>query len=94
MVISTGGMSRYAGETEAKEIIVGTEPGIIHRLKREHPDKVFHPISDTVICPNMKKTTLEKILWSLEDMTHRIEVPDEIASCARRSIEAMLNIGR
>ena len=94
MVISTGGMSRYAGETPAREIIVGTEPGIIHRLKKENPDKIFHPISDTVICPNMKKTTLEKILWSLEDMTHRIEVPDQIAARARRSIETMLNIGR
>jgi quinolinate synthase len=94
MVISTGGMSRYAGETPAREIIVGTEPGIIHRLKKENPDKIFHPISDSVICPNMKKTTLEKILWSLEDMVHKIEVPEEIASRARRSIETMLNIGR
>jgi quinolinate synthase len=94
MVISTGGMSRYARETPAREIIVGTEPGIIHRLKKEAPDKIFHPISDTVICPNMKKTTLEKILWSLEDMVHKIEVPEEIASRARRSIETMLNIGR
>jgi len=93
-VISTGGMSRYARETPAREIIVGTEPGIIHRLKKENPDKIFHPLSDTVICPNMKKTTLEKILWSLEDMTHRIEVPDPIAARARRSIETMLNIGR
>ena len=42
----------------------------------------------------MKKTTLEKILWSLEDMTHRIEVPEEIAARARRCIEAMLNVGR
>ncbi|MCE5264644.1 MAG: quinolinate synthase NadA [Deltaproteobacteria bacterium] len=94
MVISTGGMSRFARETKAKEIIVGTEPGIIHRLKKEAPDKIFHPISDTVICPNMKKTTLEKILWSLEDMVHRIEVPEEIAVRARRAIEAMLNVGR
>jgi quinolinate synthase len=94
MVVSTGGMSRYAREIPAREIIVGTEPGIIHRLKKEAPDKIFHPVSDSVICPNMKKTTLEKILWSLEDMTYRIEVPDEIASRARRSIETMLNIGR
>jgi len=94
IVISTGGMSRYAGETKAKEIIVGTEPGIIHRLKKENPDKIFHPISESVICPNMKKTNLEKILWSLEDMAHAIEVPEEIAARARRCIEAMLNIGR
>ncbi len=94
IVISTGGMSRFAKETPAREIIVGTEPGIIHRLKKEAPDKIFHPISDTVICPNMKKTTLEKILWSLEDMTHKIEVPDEIAARARQCIQAMLAIGR
>jgi len=93
-VISTGGMSRYAREAEAREIIVGTEPGIIHRLKKENPDKIFHPVSDSVICPNMKRTSLEKILWSLEDMTPAIEVPEEIAGRARRCIEAMLNIGR
>jgi quinolinate synthase len=94
MVISTGGMSRFAKETKAREIIVGTEPGIIHRLKKEAPDKVFHPISDRVICPNMKKTTLEKVLWSLEDMSHKIVVPEEIAAKARRCIEAMLNVSR
>jgi quinolinate synthase len=94
IVVSTGGMSRFAKETPAREIIVGTEPGIIHRLKKEVPDKIFHPVSDTVICPNMKKTTLEKILWALEDMTHRIEVPEEIATRARHCIQAMLNVGR
>ncbi len=94
IVVSTGGMSRFAKETPAREIIVGTEPGIIHRLKKENPDKIFHPVSDTVICPNMKKTTVEKILWSLEDMTHRIEVPEEIAARARRCIQVMLDIGR
>ncbi len=93
-VISTGGMSRYARESRVRDIIVGTEPGIIHRLKKENPDKIFHPVSDSVVCPNMKRTTLEKILWSLEDMTHKIEVPEETASRARRCIETMLNVGR
>jgi quinolinate synthase len=94
IVISTGGMSRYANETPAREIIVGTEPGIIHRLKKENPDKIFHSLAAPITCPNMKKTTLEKVLWSLEDMTHPIEVPEQIAARARRSIEAMLNVGR
>jgi quinolinate synthase len=93
-VVSTGGMSRYAQETPAREIIVGTEPGIIHRLKKEVPGKIFHPMPDSVLCPNMKRTSLEKILWSLEDMTPAIEVPEEIAGRARRCIEAMLNVGR
>lgn len=93
-VVSTGGMSRYAQETPAREIIVGTEPGIIHRLKKEVPGKIFHPMPASVVCPNMKRTSLEKILWSLEDMTPAIEVPEEIAGRARRCIETMLNIGR
>jgi quinolinate synthase len=93
-VISTGGMSGYARETPAREIIVGTEPGIIHRLKKENPDKIFHPLSESAVCPNMKKTSLEKILWALEDMVHPIEVPEAVAAGARKCIRAMLNVGR
>ncbi|MGD0276700.1 MAG: quinolinate synthase NadA [Syntrophales bacterium] len=91
MVASTEGMCRYVQQTKAREIIVGTERGIIHRLERENPDKTFYPASRFAICPNMKYTTLEKILWSLEDMVHEIRVPDEISRRARKSIEKMLN---
>jgi quinolinate synthase len=94
ITVSTGGMGRYARETPAREIIVGTEPGMIHRLQKENPDKLFHSLDAPIVCPNMKKITLEKILWSLEGMTHRIEVPEEISRRARRAIEAMLNVGR
>jgi quinolinate synthase len=94
MTVSTGGMSRYAGETPAREIIVGTEPGMIHRLQKENPDKVFHSLDAPIACPNMQKTTLEKVLWSLEEMTHQIEVPEDISRRARRAIEAMLQVGR
>jgi len=94
ITLSTGGMIRYAGESEAREIIVGTEPGIVHRLKKENPDKNFYRVSDSVVCPNMKKTNLEKILWALEDMTNTIEVREDVAARARRSIEAMLGVGR
>ncbi len=90
LTTSTGGMVRYAREAEAREIIIGTEPGILHRLRKENPGKVFHPVSESAICPNMKRTNLEKILWALEDMEHAIVVPDEIAGRARRCIEAML----
>ncbi|MDA8125398.1 MAG: quinolinate synthase NadA [Deltaproteobacteria bacterium] len=93
ITVSTGGMSRFAHETKAKEIVVGTEPGIIHRLKKENPDKIFYPLTEDLVCPNMKKTTLEKVLWSLEAMQPAIEVAEEIAVPARRSIEAMLAIG-
>jgi quinolinate synthase len=89
-VASTEGMCRYVKETEAREIIVGTEVGIIHRLKKENPEKVFYPASERAICPNMKLITLEKVLWALEDMQPVIDVPPEIAAKARRCIERML----
>jgi quinolinate synthase len=91
-VLSTGQMLRWARETEATEIIVGTEIGMIHRLKKENPGKVFHPISMLSTCPNMKRITLEKVAWALEDMQYGVEVPEEIAVPARRSIERMLEV--
>jgi quinolinate synthase len=93
-ILSTGGMIKYARESDAKEIIVGTEIGIIHRLKKENPDKEFYPATDQAICPNMKLTNLEKVLWSLEDLQTEITVPKEIADRARVAIEKMLSIGR
>ncbi len=89
-VASTEGMCRYVKETKAREIIVGTEIGIIHRLKKENPEKAFYPASERAVCPNMKRITLEKVLWALEDMRPEIDVPSEIASKARRCIERML----
>jgi quinolinate synthase len=93
-VLSTGGMLKYAKESDAKEIIVATEVGIIYRLKKENPTKIFYPALERAICPNMKLTNLEKILWSLEDLKTEIKVPQEIADRARLSIERMLSIGR
>jgi len=90
--LSTGGMIEYARNSEAGEIIVGTEIGILHRMKKENPGKEFYPASRLAICPNMKRINLEKILWSLEDMLHKITVPPEIATRAKRSIDRMLEI--
>jgi len=91
-VLSTGQMIRWARETEAKEVIVGTELGLIHRLKRENPEKTFLAITRLTTCPNMKRITLEKVLWALEDMYCRVEVPEDIAAPARRAIARMLEI--
>jgi quinolinate synthase len=93
-VLSTGGMLKYAKETDVKEIIVGTETGIIYRLRKENPDKKFYPALEQSICPNMKLTTLEKVFWSLEDLKIEIKVPKKIADKARSAIERMLEIGR
>jgi quinolinate synthase len=90
-VASTEGMCRYVQETgDTDEFIIGTEQGIIHRMEKENPGKRFYHASKSAICPNMKATTLEKVLWSLEDMVHEIRVPEEIVQKARRSIERMV----
>ncbi|MCD6360697.1 MAG: quinolinate synthase NadA [Armatimonadetes bacterium] len=91
-VLSTGGMVRFAAETDAREIIIGTEEGMAYRLKRENPDKEFHVLPGAV-CPNMKKTTADKVLASLENMQFEIEVEPEIAERARRAVERMLAVG-
>jgi len=91
-VVSTGGMVRLAREGRARTYIVGTEVGIVHRLQKEAPDKTFIPASKRIVCPNMKKITLEKVLWALEDMRYRITVPEPIRVKALRAIERMLAV--
>ncbi|KUG23495.1 quinolinate synthetase [hydrocarbon metagenome] len=92
VVASTEGMSKYIKKSPEKEFIIGTEIGIIHRIKKENPDKYFYPVAETAICPNMKRITLEKVLWSLEDLSYEITVPPDIIEKARLSIERMLKI--
>jgi quinolinate synthase len=91
-VLSTGGMIRFAHEADAREIIVGTEIGIIHRLQKENPEKKFIPASEQAICPRMKLITLETILWSLENMAHEIRVPERIRRRARAAVDKMLEV--
>ena len=89
---STSGMLRWVSASNAKEFIMCTERGLLHRLRLDNPDKVFYNPSPLNICPNMKKITLEKVLWSLEDMKFKIELDAEIIAKARSSIEGMIAI--
>ena len=91
-VLSTSGIIRYAREADTKEIIIGTEIGIIHRLKKENPGKVFIPASKKAVCPNMKLITLEKVLWALQGMELRVTVPEEIRLKAKSAVDKMLEI--
>ena len=92
-VLSTGGMIRHARSSQAAEIIVGTEIGLIHRLRKENPDKVFIPVSEQAVCPNMKMITLENILWSMEDMSPRVKVAGDIRLKARKAVDRMIEVG-
>ena len=90
--LSTGGMCAYARSSEAREMIVGTEVGILHRLRAENPGKVFWPVDDALVCPNMKKTTLENLRDCLRDMSPKVTVDPAIATRAKRAIDAMLAV--
>ena len=91
-LLSTGGMCAFAKESDATEFIVGTEIGILHRLRQENPEKKFHPVSDKIVCSDMKKSTLENILECLRDMKHEVVVPEDVASRAKHAIDAMLAV--
>jgi quinolinate synthase len=88
--LSTEGMIRYAKESEKKEFIIGTEIGILYRLRKECPGKIFYPASDQAVCQNMKLTTLEKVCLALENMSHEVIVPEEVRVKAKTCIERML----
>lgn len=92
VALSTGGMIKYAKETDAKEFIVGTEIGLLYTLGKDNPDKKFYPVSRLSDCPNMKLNTLEKILWSLEDLVYQVTVPEDIRIKAWNAIDKMLKI--
>jgi quinolinate synthase len=91
-VMSTGKMCVHAKKSHDKEFIIGTESGIIHRLSKDNPDKKFYPASEHAICPNMKRTTLEKILWSLEEGKTEVRVPDDIRRRSLRAIDRMVSL--
>ncbi len=88
--LSTEGICRRARESGAKEFIIGTELGVMYRLRKENPGKKFYPASESAICPNMKKITLEKILWSLEGMQHEVRVPEDIRLRASQAVDRMV----
>ncbi|NQT47378.1 MAG: quinolinate synthase NadA [Chloroflexi bacterium] len=90
VVLSTGGMCRHAQSTTARQIIVGTEVGIIYRLRKENPDKMFMAVSEQALCPSMKLITLENVLWSLEDMSPEVKVPEDIRLRAKAAVDKML----
>lgn len=92
MILSTGGMIREAHETDKQEMIIGTETGIIYRLKKENPDKTFYPAYEGAVCPNMKKISLEKVLWTLRHMNNEVTVDSKIRKQALRAIERMLQM--
>ncbi|MFQ5405800.1 MAG: quinolinate synthase NadA [Candidatus Micrarchaeia archaeon] len=93
-VLGTSSMVRRAGESSAKEFIVGTEVGMCERLSREYPDKKFYPAPGSGTCAHMKRNDLSKTLEALEKEQHEVTVPNDAASKARACLDKMLEIGK
>lgn len=93
-VFSTGGMVRYVREANYKEFIIGTEVGLLHRLKKENPDKIFYPASRYAVCPNMKMNSLKRIVDALEQNRYIITVPEPLRIRAKQALDRMLEAGR
>jgi quinolinate synthase len=91
-VTSTSGMLRFAKSSPAREFVVGTEIGLMHRMRKENPEKLFYPLRKDMICPNMKKTSLESVLRAFRENTHLVKVPEHIRVPAKRALDRMLAI--
>lgn len=92
--LSTGGMLKFVAQSEAGEFIVGTEIGIIHRMKKENPGKKFYPLENNPVCEDMKKITLEKIAAVLRDLSCQVELDAQTIVKARKPIEKMLELSK
>ena len=92
-ILSTEKMVTFARQSPAKEFLVATENGILHRLEKEVPGKRFETVSERAICKYMKMITLEKVRDSLRDMKYEVTVPSDVAAKARLAIERMVAIG-
>ena len=92
-VVSTEQMMQRARRSPARRFVVATETGVLHRLKRENPEKEFYALADEAECRYMKLITLEKLRDSLRDLKYEVRVPTEIAARARRALDRMLAFG-
>lgn len=92
VVASTSRMASAVRDSAARQVVVGTEIGMIHRLRKENPTKEFIPACSTCDCANMKVNSLEKILWSLEDLAPEITLPEDVIRGARKALDRMIEL--
>jgi len=89
-VTSTGGMIKLAKNSKAKKFIIGTEEGLIHRLKKENPEKEFFTAGHALMCHNMKLTGLEDVYLSLKEEKYKIEIEEDVQKKAKKALDRML----
>ncbi len=93
-ICSTSGMLQYVREAAAQEFIIGTEQGILHRMRKENPGKVFHSPCRRLICRPMKRMTMGDVLSALKENRYQVTVPEEIRLRALQAVERMLAVPR
>ncbi|MBU1195650.1 MAG: quinolinate synthase NadA [Proteobacteria bacterium] len=87
---STSGMIQFAGESTHTSFILGTENGLLYPISKAHPDKTFYAASEKMLCPDMKKITLENLADSLENLTGQVTVPEDIRIKALGAVQKMI----
>lgn len=90
--LSTSQMLRYAKQSNDKVFLIGTEEGTLHPLRKQNPEKEFHIMTSNFICADMKKTTLETVMETMEKRSNVVTVPEEIRIRAKQAIDRMLAI--
>lgn len=91
-ILSTEGMIKHTANSPATQFVVATEIGVLHRMRKANPDKSFLPVDESISCRYMKMITLDKVLYSLQEMVHPVTVPTHIAERARTAIDRMISL--
>ncbi len=94
VIVSTSGMIRHASMSEQRTFLVGTEKGLLYPLQQANPDKKFYPVLDTMLCPDMKKITLEDVFKSLDAMQGQVKVPEDIRQPALQAVQRMVDLSK
>lgn len=90
---STKQITDFASSSKASKFVIGTEMGVLYKLKKDNPGKQFFLLSPGLVCPNMKKTSLQSIYNSLKELKYKIELDEDIRLKAKGSLDRMLEIG-
>jgi len=91
-VLSTSQMIRYVSESKSDTFIIGTEQELLYRLRKDNSNKTFYVLSPSLICPNMKKTTLDSVVKTMETGRNVVTVPEDIRIKAKQALDRMLAV--
>lgn len=90
---STKQIIDFARESNHSKFVIGTEMGVMYKLKKDNPDKSFYMLSQGLICPNMKRTSLKSIYSALKEMKYEINLDEDVRLNAKKALDRMLQIG-